>query len=96
MGADCRWTSPQGGGAGVSRCRWGYRNVANESGAAAQWSNLVELKAVFRSADYVPPFTVFDIRGNKYRLIAVVDFAEKIMVIRGFFTHREYDKGNWK
>ena len=63
---------------------------------AARWTNLVELKADFASADYVDPFIVFNIRGNNYRLIAVVDFTEKIVHVRGFFTHSEYDKGNWK
>lgn len=63
---------------------------------AAKWSNLVELKADIPSADYVRPFTIFNIRGNTYRLIAVVDYAEQIVVVRDFLTHAEYDKGAWK
>lgn len=48
------------------------------------------------SADYVPPFTVFNVKGNTYRLISVVDYSEKVVVVRNLLTHAEYDKGNWK
>ncbi len=63
---------------------------------AARWSNIVELKADIPSADYVRPFTVFNIRGNAYRLITVVDYAEQIVVVRDFLTLAEYDRGAWK
>ena len=63
---------------------------------AARWSNLVELKADIPSADYVRPFTVFNIRGNAYRLIAVIDYLGQVVVVRDFLTHAEYDKEAWK
>lgn len=83
----------------------GVRKHADASGAitawvanvtAATWRNLVELKTDLPTADYVPPFTVFNIRGNTYRLIALVEYAEQVVVVRNFLTHAEYDKGNWK
>ena len=63
---------------------------------AARWSNLVQLKADFPSADYVPPFTVFNVKGNKYRLISLIDYTEQIVVVRSFLTHATYTKGKWK
>jgi mRNA interferase HigB len=63
---------------------------------AAKWNNLAQLKADIPSADYVRPYTVFNVRGNKYRLIAVVDYEEQVIVVRDVVTHAAYSKGNWK
>lgn len=52
-----------------------------------------ELKQTYNTADYVPSkFTVFDIGGNKYRIVAIILFDKQIIYIRGVFTHVEYDK----
>jgi mRNA interferase HigB len=55
----------------------------------AQWSNLAEVKAVFSSADIVGNFTVFNIRGNNYRLITFIDYEyrTKKIFIRSVLTH---------
>ena len=58
--------------------------------------NLVELKRTFRSADYVRPYTVFNISGNKYRLIALVDYELGLASVEQVLTHAEYDRGRWK
>ncbi len=50
-------------------------------------------KADFPSADYVPPFTVFKSKGNRYRLIALIDDAEHVVVVRDVLTHATYSKG---
>jgi mRNA-degrading endonuclease HigB of HigAB toxin-antitoxin module len=39
----------------------------------AKWRNLAQLKADFPSGDYVPPFTVFNVKGNRNRLITLID-----------------------
>jgi mRNA interferase HigB len=39
---------------------------------------------------------VFDISGNKYRLIAVVDYALQAVAVECVLTHAEYDKGRWR
>ena len=39
---------------------------------------------------------VFDIGGNKYRLMAYIRFEKQILYIKAVLTHREYDKGSWK
>jgi mRNA interferase HigB len=50
-----------------------------------------ELKRAFPSADQVAPFTVFDIGGNKWRIIAAVHYNTCKVYIRHVFTHAEYD-----
>jgi mRNA interferase HigB len=66
------------------------------SGLAVIWQNLAELKQTFPSADLVKKFTVFNIGGNKYRLIVYIDYECQIIFIRHILTHAEYDKDDWK
>ena len=61
-----------------------------------EYNSFNELRQHFRSADYVDGFVVFNISGNKYRLIAVIHFNRKKIYIREILTHQEYDKGKWK
>jgi mRNA interferase HigB len=49
------------------------------------------LKAAFGSVDYVAPFTIFDIGGNKFRIIAAVHYNRQKLYIRRAYTHAEYD-----
>jgi mRNA interferase HigB len=60
------------------------------------FNHFVELKKTFGSADQVKPHTVFNISGNKYRLITVVDYALQSISIECVLTHAKYDKGRWK
>ncbi|WP_370655565.1 type II toxin-antitoxin system HigB family toxin [Candidatus Binatus sp.] len=64
------------------------------------FKNLAELKQTFKSVDYVSAgrkgFYVFDIGGNKYRLIAAIHFNTQKLFIRHVLTHAQYDKGDWK
>jgi len=62
----------------------------------AAWASLPEVKALFPSADLVGRRTVFNIGGNKYRLIARIDHRRQQVFILDILTHKEYDKGNWK
>ncbi len=70
--------------------------------ALRQWYSIVEsvvfrdfshIKAFYNSADYVPPFVVFDVAGNNYRVVVVVQYRAKRVYIREVMTHREYDAG---
>ena len=63
---------------------------------AAQWKNLAELKLIFPSTDLVGRFTVFNIKGNHYRLIAEINYRSGTVFVRHILTHADYDKGNWK
>lgn len=59
----------------------------------ANWKNHNELKNDFLSADYVENNRyVFNIRGNNYRIVAIVVFFAGRLVIRFIGTHKEYDR----
>ncbi|MGZ3919768.1 MAG: type II toxin-antitoxin system HigB family toxin [Bacteroidia bacterium] len=59
----------------------------------AKWKNINDLKKDFSTADYVGnDRVVFDIKGNKYRIIVLVFFTGQKMFIRFVGTHEEYDK----
>jgi len=60
------------------------------------FKHFVELKRTFGSADQVRPHTVFDISGNKYRLIAFVDYPLQTVSIECVLTHAEYGRGRWR
>lgn len=51
---------------------------------------------MFPSADKVDKLTVFNVGGNKIRLIAAIHYNRKKVYVRAVLTHKEYDAGNWK
>lgn len=59
-------------------------------------TNFAELKAIFPSADRVKGLTVFNIGGNKARLIAAIHYNVQRVFIRQVLTHKEYDTNKWK
>lgn len=62
----------------------------------ANWSNLIEVQSVFPTAEAVSNFTIFNIKGNKYRLIVSIDYDKQLIYIKYILTHAEYDKDKWK
>jgi len=62
----------------------------------AVWRNLVELRQQMPATDNVGKYTVFNIKGNAYRLIAEVFYDSHVILIRHVLTHAEYDKEGWK
>jgi mRNA interferase HigB len=59
---------------------------------AASWPDPMEIKPMFNSADILGDGRiVFDIGGNKYRLITWVNFHYGVVYVRFIGTHREYD-----
>lgn len=62
----------------------------------AEWENFADLKATYRSADRVGKFVVFNVGGNKFRLVAVIHFNRGKVFIRHVLTHAEYDEGKWQ
>ena len=63
---------------------------------SASWRNFQELHTTFRSADYFEKKVIFNIGGNNYRLVAVIDYPQQQVIVRSVMTHSEYNKGNWK
>jgi mRNA interferase HigB len=60
---------------------------------AADWASFMELRADLPATDLIGGDRfVFNIRGNHYRLLAVVHFITRTVLIRGIFTHAEYSK----
>lgn len=60
------------------------------------FASFAALRSVFRAADQVGKLTVFDIGGNKFRLIAAIHYNRRRIYIRHVLTHAEFDKGKWK
>ena len=63
---------------------------------SSRYHALHELRMTFPKADKVGDKVVFDIGGNKYRLIAVIHFNRFKVYVRDVLTHEAYDKGVWK
>lgn len=75
----------------------GFRKVARQ----AQWKNLAELRGTYPHADLVTARSgrrviVFNVAGNKYRLITAIHFNRQIIFTLRLLTHAEYSRENWK
>ena len=60
------------------------------------FGNFAQLRAVFPAVDKVGERFVFNIGGNKYLLVAGIDFERRMLWVKAVLTHAEYDKGAWK
>jgi len=60
------------------------------------FNSFAELRQTFPSADIVENLTVFNIGGNKARLIAAIHFNTHRIYIRYILTHEEYDRASWR
>ena len=69
-----------------------------------RWKNFLDVRRVFKDADDVDGYVIFNIRQNRYRLITIIHYArvkenrttEGHIYIRSFLTHKEYDnRKNW-
>lgn len=63
---------------------------------AGEFANFAQLRATFASVDKVGERYVFNIGGNKYRLVAAIAFAPRLVWVKAVLTHGEYDKGGWR
>jgi mRNA interferase HigB len=61
----------------------------------ARWRNLTEVRTVLPTADAVEGFTVFNIKGNAYRLITEINYRTGRVFLRHVLTHAECSKGAW-
>ena len=77
---------------------WGRHREAK--GPLAAWyklmrgadcADLTSLRRTFGSADYVAPYTIFDVGGNKYRIVTAIHYNRRKVYIRHVFTHADYD-----
>lgn len=66
---------------------------------AGTFVNFAQLRATFAKVDKVDKVGeryLFNIGGNKYRLVAAIAFAPSLVWVKAVLTHGEYDKGAWK
>lgn len=62
----------------------------------SSFQSFAELRTTFPHADQVGKLTVFNIGGNKVRLIAAIHYNRQKVYIRAVLTHEEYSQGKWK
>lgn len=62
----------------------------------AEARDFSQLRGLFNSVDKVGQLYVFNVGGNKLRLIAAVHFNTQRVFIRDVLTHKAYDKGDWR
>jgi len=60
------------------------------------WQNLADLQADYPSADLVGKYVVFNIGGNKYRLVVKIEFLKRTIYIKYVLTHKQYDNISFK
>ncbi|UCH26821.1 MAG: type II toxin-antitoxin system HigB family toxin [Trueperaceae bacterium] len=59
----------------------------------SDFANFAVLRETFGNADFVlPDYVIFNIKGNRYRLITRINFTYKTVWIKHIFTHAEYDR----
>jgi mRNA interferase HigB len=63
---------------------------------SSNWLNLIDVKQTYSAADVVGNFTVFNIKGNDYRLITSIVYSKQRIYIKYVLTHSEYDRDKWK
>jgi mRNA interferase HigB len=73
-----------------SLAHW-YQLVKNNN-----FSNFGNLRETFPAADQVQNLTVFNVGGNKVRLIASIHYNRGKIYIRAVLTHSEYDEQRWR
>ena len=57
------------------------------------WESLEEIRQGYsKSVDQVCGYTIFNIKGNQYRLIVKINYTTQIIYFKKFLTHAEYDK----
>lgn len=63
---------------------------------AGDWENFSDVRNTFNHADIYGSCIIFDVGGNKYRIIAKTAYRIKVIFIRDVLTHNEYDKKKWQ
>jgi mRNA interferase HigB len=68
---------------------------------AAAWQDIQDVRRQFPSADGVMlrthvVVTVFNVKGNEYRLLTIIHYSAQRVVILDVMTHEEYDRNRWK
>jgi len=63
---------------------------------SARWTKLLEVQRVYPAAESAGRLTVFNIKGNHYRLITAIHYPSQTIFVRAVLTHAKYDRNRWK
>lgn len=63
---------------------------------SADWNNFSDVRKAFNHADIFGNCTIFDVGGNKYRIIGKAAYGIKVVFIRFVLTHKQYDEKKWQ
>ena len=79
-----------------------FARVHPDASAALQvWRKIVEatsfahfaaLRSSFNAVDRIGDYYIFDIGGNKYRIVAAIHFNRQMLFVRHVFTHAQYER----
>jgi mRNA interferase HigB len=68
--------------------------------AKATWKNLLDVQLDYSKAEAVrvrnDNYTLFNICGNKFRLVVLIAYEKGRIFVKDFLTHRDYSSNNWK
>jgi mRNA interferase HigB len=84
------WTSPHNPDSEPALRAW-YQVVK-----AADWTCFADVRNTYNATDRVGNKVVFNIGGNKIRLVAVIDYESHKVFVRFVLDHEDYDRGHWK
>jgi len=59
----------------------------------AKWQSIADVRLTYPHADAAGDCTVFNIKGNSYRLVVKIAYSKHLIFIRFVLTHAEYSKG---
>jgi mRNA interferase HigB len=58
----------------------------------ARWRHFMDVKATWSGVDNVPPYVVFDLKGNHFRLTAIIHYSTQTVLVSKVQTHKEYTR----
>lgn len=72
-----------------------------QTAQAARWQSIDDVRKTYPHADSAAvrsgaTVTIFNIKGNTYRLITAIHYNRQMVFIRDFMTHAEYSRDKWK
>ena len=73
---------------------WAWHEHVNSK--TVSWHSWGDVKRAFANASLVGNCAVFNIGGNKYRLVARILYPSQKVFVLKVMTHHEYDENKWK
>ena len=58
----------------------------------ASWRHFMHVRAAWSGVDNVPPYVVFDIKGNQFRLTSIINYETQTLLVSKIQSHKEYTR----